>query len=234
MNRLSLLWMAPFCAFILGYLLFYLLLRVEYVTAPALVGTNLQHALGASSNSHLNLQLVGQREDRDIPAGTIISQMPHAGRKLRPNQSLFVVITTAPPLQPMPKLVGTPHERIKLILGPLSIKSKLFFVPSIYPTGNCIGQTPLPHQPATLEPALIYCAQQSCRPIIWPDFVGHSLENATAFLRDHQIAVQVNHEKPRPKSPDPAEATVTDQRPLAGSLLVIDPEQPPMVQLQAT
>jgi len=234
MNRSSFLWIAPFTLFILGYLLPALLLRVERVSTPSLVGKDLCCALAALSDANLNMRLIGQKEDHDLPAGTIISQTPRAGHAVRPNQSVFLVISTQPPRTILPDLVGMQELQAKHSLSSLGIRSKLFSVPSSYPTGTCIGQAPPSQAPAGDEPLLAYCAQHATRPIIWPDFVGKSLQAVVDFLAYHHLEARVSREKTRSGKSFFEESLVTDQRPLAGSLLKLDPKHLPVVQLQAT
>jgi len=218
----------------LGYLISALLLRVEQVSTPALVGKDLSYALKALSNANLNMRLIGQKEDRDLPASTIISQTPRAGHAVRPNQSIFLVISTQPPRTILPDLVGMHEEQARQAISNLNIRSKLLTVPSVYPSGTCLGQTP-PAQASTAdEPLLAYCAQPTAKPIIWPNFVGKPLQAVADVLSHNHIEAHISHVKPRESQPDSQEAMVTDQRPLAGSLLMLDPEHPLVVQLQVT
>jgi len=149
---------------------------------------------------------------------------------IRPNQAIYLVISNQPPPLLMPNLVNTQPELAKQALNSLNIRSKLIQVPSAYPEGHTIGQTPLPHAPTDGEPAIIYCAQKSRKPILWPDFVQQPADEALAFLAYHQIPAQITRKNGR--SGGPASGTIVDQRPLAGSLLEIDPKHPPMVQLE--
>ena len=232
MNRTSWLWTVPFCTFILGYLLLYFMLHVEHLPAPSLVGKDLQQVLSLLSEANLNARIIGQKIDRDIPDGTIVGQTPQPGSSVRPNQSIYLVISSQPPPVLTPNLINTWAEQVKQALSPLNIRSRLVQVPSAYPAGQSIGQTPLPHAPVGDEPVIVYCAQKSRKAIIWPDLVHQPLEEVQAFLAHHQIKAHITRKNAQNRAGSHNGSVIIDQRPLAGSLLELDPEHPPVVQLE--
>jgi len=57
--------------------------NVDQIQAPALVGKQLQNAVALLSQKNLNVRFITQKEDPDLPHGTILSQTPAAGRNVK-------------------------------------------------------------------------------------------------------------------------------------------------------
>ena len=82
----NLLWMAPFLSFILGYLVMQHLIRIPEIVTPHLVGKQVHYILPIITQHHLNIRLLDQKEEIDIPEGIILNQTPAAGTIIKPNQ----------------------------------------------------------------------------------------------------------------------------------------------------
>lgn len=204
--------------------------------APHLIGKELQSSLLLLSEKNLNPRILAQKEDPDLPAGTVIDQTPPAGKKIKPYQSIFLVLSTTLAQLQAPHLIGKPIESNCKELEAVGIKAKLFWLDHPYPKGHCFAQMPEAGHPLENNQITLYVSAGSNKPILWPDFRGKSVERVNEFLTPHGIKPQIVRGASRRSMHCQHElldeAVIIDQRPLPGSILKIDPEQPPQVQLQ--
>ena len=121
---------------------------------------------------------------------------------------------------------------ISFLLQPHKIRAKIYTLPSIYPKGLCFAQIPLPQEPIEDTMLTLYVSGGNKKPILWPDFRQLPVSDVTNFLRTHAIEASVIHEHACLPNHTCASCIVTDQRPLAGSLISLDPQKPCAVQLQ--
>jgi len=57
---------------------------------PSTLGKNIQEAAGILSSNNLGMRILAEREDAILPEGMVLDQIPKPGRKIRPNQHVFV------------------------------------------------------------------------------------------------------------------------------------------------
>ena len=90
----------------------------------------------------------------------------------------------------------------------------------------------MPEQQEFLEKnrIILYISMGDCKPIIWPNFVGQELTAVTTFLEQYTIKPYIIYDTV--PSSHTREHTVTDQRPLAGTLLRLNDEKQLSVQLR--
>jgi beta-lactam-binding protein with PASTA domain len=210
------------------YRMFYI---PEFVT-PSIVGKSIQEAVAIASSHNLNLRLLEEKEDACLPAGTIISQTPQAGHSIKPYQSLFVLISKKPSRINAPQCVQKKYSEIASLLKAQNIRAKIYTLPSIYPKGLCFAQIPYPQEPIEDTILTLYVSEGNNKPIIWPDFKQLQVCEVINFLRTHGIEATVIHEYSTQLNHTCTNCKVTDQRPLPGSLIMIDPQKPCAVQLQ--
>ncbi|GAG41516.1 unnamed protein product, partial [marine sediment metagenome] len=147
MKTQTYLWTVPFFCFIAGYLFLQWVSKVQYLEAPPLVGKQLQDAVAQLSGKNLNIRLIAQKEDPDLPGGTILSQSPAAGQKIKPHQAIHAVISKKPEKIIAPNLINKSKEVIDRELAALGLRSKIHFLPSNRPINSCITQHPAQGQP---------------------------------------------------------------------------------------
>lgn len=228
----------PFISFLAGYFIIQLLFSADQQTTPNIIGKSLQESCELLSEQNLNVRILGRKEDPDLPPHTIISQTPQPNDKIKPHQSVYVVITAQAATNHAPALVGKPLDSITEELEKLNLKSIVHLVPSPYPTGTCIAQLPRPGELISKNTIAIYCAAENKKPIIWPNFKGKSLGTVKELLETANIRPQII---PQPSllrttqdhSDFPDSCIVIDQRPRAGTLLNLDANKPITVQLSA-
>lgn len=229
----------PFISFLAGYFIIQLLFSADQQTTPNIIGKSLQESCELLSEQNLNIRILGRKEDPDLPPHTIVSQTPQPKDKIKPHQSVYVVITAQTAANHAPALVGKPLDSINEEIEKLNLKSIIHLVPSPYPTGTCIAQLPRPGELISKNNISIYCAAENKKPIIWPNFKGKSLGAVKELLETVNITPQIIpqssfmrvHSQNNPDFSD--SCIVIDQRPRAGTLLNLDANKPITVQLSA-
>jgi beta-lactam-binding protein with PASTA domain len=233
----KLVFLLPFISFLAGYFIIQLLFSADQQATPNIIGKSLQESCELLSEQNLNIRILGRKEDPDLPPHTIVSQTPQPNDKIKPHQSVYVVITAQAATNHTPALVGKSLDSIKEELEKLNLKSTAYLVPSPYPTGTCIAQLPRPGELISKNNITTYCAAENKKPIIWPNFKGKSLGAVKELLETVNITPQIIPQRSFIKtiSPHHSEFTdssmVIDQRPRAGTLLHLDANKPITVQL---
>lgn len=178
------------------------------------------------------MRLLEEKEDACLPTGTIISQTPQAGHTIKPYQSLFVLVSKKPSRVHAPHCLHKTGSDVQSLLQSQNIRAKIYTLPSIYPKGLCFAQIPLPQEPIEDTMLTLYVSDGNKKPIIWPDFRQLLVSDVINFLNTHTIEATVVHEYLVPANHICTSCTITDQRPLVGSLIMLDPQKPCVVQLQ--
>lgn len=229
-------WALPFFSFIAGSLVIQHISNIAQLEAPAIVGTQIQTAVVKLSEKNLNLRILAQKEDLDLPEGTILSQTPSSGQKIKPHQAIHIVISKKPKKIAAPYLIGKPNNMVKKELEDLSIRGKSYLIPSNKPTQSCIAQFPSPGTQLEENKIIIYLSDENHKPVLMPDFRGKKLSEVTTFLDTYNIDTKITQAKKSKKIsflPDSQEDLITDQRPLAGSIINLS-DKKILVQLQVS
>lgn len=221
------LWLTPFICFLSGYILVRSLFHIDTVSTPSVVGKHVYEAFALLSNNNLNIRLLAQKEDPDLPSGTVISQLPSPGQIVKPRQTVFLALSKQPISAPTPQLIGKDLQTITQELLNAKLRFKTYFLQSPYPHNSCIAQIPAAHKPIT-DTIIVYLSSGNSKPIIWPNFEDKPVDEVVEFLAQYNIIPHIIQDRHSRKSEN---STITDQRPLAGSLISIDPNHPPIVQL---
>ena len=223
----NIVWMIPFACFAAGYFATRSYFAIAQFPVACIEGKSLYEAVTELSNHQLNLKLLRIKKDSDMPHGTIIRQVPAAGQMVKPRQTVFVTVSEQPPLPQAPDMVGKPFEQIEPELRALGIQGKFYAIASAYPKETCIAQYPAAHQPIA-DNLTIYLAQPHSKPYILPNFSGMPVQEAIDLLEGYDITPEIVGAKRRSPSKIPF---IIDQRPLAGSLIVLDSGSQPNIQL---
>lgn len=227
------LWALPFFSFLAGYFVLERMSRVAQLDTPAIIGKQLQQAVAELSDNNLNLRLIAQKEDPDLPQGTILSQTPAPGQKIKPHQALYVVISKQPEKIAAPLLLNKHDNAIQKELEALGIRNKTYRLPSNRPSGTCIAQLPTPGNQVADEKITTYLSAGNNRPSLVPNLKGKPAPEVLEFLQQYKIEVKIMHSSKQDKNHlCDTDCIISDQRPLAGSLVTLDEEKPLLVQLQ--
>jgi eukaryotic-like serine/threonine-protein kinase len=228
-TALSGLWALPFFSFLLGYYCLSWSSHRSHIQTPAVLGLPLQEAIKLLSTYQLNVRILKEKEDPDMPEGIIVSQSPDSDSKIKPYQSVFLVITRKPAKKEVPSLYGLSLSKAGLLAQEKAMPCKAYYLDSTQPQDTCIAQMPTPklllHNPSLIT----YISQGMSSIRIVPSFKGRSLDLVTAFLKECAIPYHIFYQTDEQKADQPEQLKIVDQRPLAGSF--IDFKRAPTVQL---
>ncbi len=226
------LWIVPFLAFGSGYMAVRTLLQKDSIPTPALVGTDIHQAVTILSNVDLNARILSQKEDPDLPHGTIISQNPSAGNGIKPRQSVFLVVSKQPAIMGAPLCIGQSIGDLRANLKKLGLKYRAYEFKNNHPHMHCFAQIPAPNQPIGQNMITLYISAGQQQSVLWPNFIGRPIGEVAEFLDRHGIKPAITHHPAQGPHHTCQECLVVDQRPLPGSLLILDEKNPPHVQLR--
>lgn len=227
------LWLIPFLSFLSGYAFFSHLYKINEIKTPNIVGVQLPQAIVELSNKNLNLRILAKKQDPDLPSGTILSQTPRGGQKIKPNQSVFIVTSEKPPKIPAPMLVNKNIETITKQLEHNNIRNKSYYLPGNQPVNSCIAQFPPPGTLLKWNNVITYVCQGNQKPVILPNFKNKTVTAVKEFLKHYHVKIDWMH-TPECDADHTCDqhCIVTDQRPLAGSIITLDYEKPLTLHLQ--
>lgn len=214
----SFFWVLPFLAFLAGYQLLRSLSHVEIVEVPPLVGLHMHDAIKILSSHQLNVRILAEKEDPDIQEGIIVSQTPLPLQRVKPHQSIFVVITRKPPQPKAPTLYGLSQDQAQLKTQEAGLTLKCSLLESTYPQGSIIAQGVQPGDEVDDKSIHAYCSSGTTSLRIVPDLKGKRVDEVISFFKQYSIKVDVKH-------PDAelghscSSCTIRDQRPFAGTLI---------------
>lgn len=225
------LWIFPFISFFGGYLIISLISTTKTIQTPALVGQSLDKALVILSQKNLNVRVVGHKDEPELAEGTIISQTPQAETPIKEHQALYIVIARKPAPLEIPDLKHKPVDEAAALIESKLLQTKICSLPTDMPTKQCVAQYPQSGMAVTDQTIVIY-TQQNQKPVIMPNVKQKSVDEVVSFLALHGITPDILHVQPTAPGHTCYHCTVTDQRPLPGSLIVFSPDKPIKVQLQ--
>lgn len=221
----------PFFSFFFGYLFMQQLFRVPENITPHLVGKQVHEILPIITQHKLNIRLIDQKEEADLPEGIILNQTPTAGTTIKPNQPLFIVTTKKPLATRAPHCIGIIIDELTQQLQTTDIRPRIYHLPHPYPEKICFAQSPLAQEPLEQNRLILYISSGNNKPIIWPDFTHQSLHDVIEFLEIYHIHPYIINDAPHKQNIN-HEYKVIDQRPFAGTLLTLDEHKPLSVQLR--
>jgi len=225
------LWLAPFIFFLSGYFALDLFLHHSYTTTPNVIGYSLSEAISLISSQNLNVRVLSHKEDEYSKEETILSQNPSPTSSIRPQQTVFLIVSCKKAQPKTPDCVKKDYEILKSELVERNINHKVYYVQSNHPSGTCIAQTPKPGTELSSEYLILYISKKSNHSLVLlPSFKERSVEEVTNFLKNNKILFFLFHSYPLEANHSCINCIVTEQKPLAGSF--IDISNPPTVQLK--
>lgn len=207
------------------------LFRTPNIIIPHLIGKQVHEILPLVTQYNLNIRLIDQKEESDLPEGIILNQIPTAGTTIKSNQPLFLVTTK----KPLPIFAPACIEKhIDDLVGTLrknDINHQIYYVPHAYPKEICFAQSHHAHESLEKEKLILYISSGNDKPIIWPSFVNMPLQEVIEFLSVYTINPSVINDA-TDKEQRSDDYIIIDQRPFAGTLLTLNTDKPLSVQLR--
>ncbi len=225
------LWLTPFFSFSLGYTIMQYIFHAPDIITPNCIGKHLHEILPTITECKLNIRLLDQKEEANIPEGIILNQTPEANTIIKPHQQLFLVTTKKPSCIKAPDCIGIAVDQLISHLDTTNINPRIYYLPHPYPEKICFAQSPQPQQSLEKNKLILYISSGNNKPIIWPDFTQHPLDQVIDFLDHCTIQPHIINDALN-KELTSAEYRVKDQRPFAGTLVTLDEKKPLSVQLR--
>jgi beta-lactam-binding protein with PASTA domain len=187
---------------------------------PYVVGKNLQEACSILARHELNARLIEIVEDPLLAEGTVVSQTPRPGQKIKQNQAVFIIASTIPQKVSCPDCVKKKYDDIQKELSTKNIQSKVFYIPNSLYQDVCLSQWPEAGLPLERNKIMLYMAKEDAKPIMIPYLEGKPALPVIEYLQSQSIEVDISHIEPL-NNPEHecTNCIIQNQRPLGGSLI---------------
>jgi beta-lactam-binding protein with PASTA domain len=230
MDLKNYLWTLPFISFLLGYQFLSFFTVANNFPNPSIIGSPLTQAIKALSDNNLNPRIMAEKEEPDLPEGTVLSQTPAAGQRVKPNQPVFLVVARKPKKIPAPSLLNKTADETLLTLHHLNLRSKTYALNAPAPKDTCIGQIPDAKEPVEGKKMTLYISAGKNPLMLFPNLKGAAMSDVQNCLSSYNFTTKILHTNPIEEGHQCTLCTVIDQKPLPGS--IIDVRRPVYVQLQ--
>ncbi len=171
----------------------YMLLRsfliVPEVVVPDIEGLTLEQGINKLQATDLNFE-VEQVPSRDVEAGHIISQDPEAGRKVRKERVVELLLSTGPSFAEVPDVVGKKELDARIALGAADLEPEIEerFSNEV-PVGEVIEQFPEGGSRLLKGETVKIVVSKGGQPIKLKDLRGLNLEDAKKWLETYDLRV---------------------------------------------
>jgi len=216
----SLVWLMPFVLFLGGYYIAYRLIVNEIGEVPFVIGKSTHEALKILSQFRLQTRIVAEHEDSGLHEGTIISQNPAPGQKIKAQQAVFLIVSKKPPVIKVPSFVDLLEDDVQKCAHTKDIVLKKIYVPHNAPRGKCLAQIPEPGASLPTTGCMVYISSGNSPVYIMPDCSGMLVTYVQEFFKNKGIEVQIYHQQ-SPSDHQCGDCVVIDQRPFAGSCITL-------------
>ncbi len=221
-SSISLLWLVPFLGFLIGYVVAGYFVQKKDVPTPDVVGKPLAQAIQTLSQERLGVRLLTQREEPTLPEATVLDQLPRPGQKMRPNQTVFVTISTKQPPLETPDWWGKRIKDIVPMLEKRGLQQNIIQLQSAYPQGMCIAQVPTAGRPLTVKTVTLFISLGTPSLAIMPLFDGLKVPDFERLLEQKDIRVEYVHQRSVGESHRCDECVIVGQQPVAGAMVAIN------------
>ena len=196
--------------------------RGKVLETPALIGMSLSDAEDLFKEKNLNLAVVGRRYDPDVPADSIISQLPVAGVGIKANRDVQIVVSMGRRPNPVPDLTGRSPRAARLLARQSGYElGRISRIPGgDDETEKIIAQNPKPHSEENVSDRIdVLVQKKSAATYIMPDVIGDNLNRVMVFFEENGFEFPRVQYKPHSGM---SKGTVVRQFPEPGYLLEED------------
>ena len=205
-----------------AYLTLTLLIKSEdIVIVPDLIGKEVVYVLEILTDLGLNTKVKGFEYSEDIPKNHIIFQQPEPSVELKKGRDIKIVISKGAKNILMPNLQRLSLQRARIIIeeNGLCHGEQTVTYSNIFEKDNIIAQVPSPGAQITRGGCVNLLLSLGIRPRAYkmPVLNGFTLDNAISLIEKSNLIlgeIKSLFFEDKPKD------TITDQDPLAGSLVL--------------
>ena len=220
----------PFICFFLGYLICNLFIgNTTYIT-PNLTGLSVYEAVKETSPYQVGIRIISEKENQNIPAGTIINQKPLPGRSIKTHQSIYVVTTRKAPDVTAPDLRTLSTQHIEKKCEELGLKYKIYPIDFSAPVQSCIAQLPNKGDIVHDKKMIFYTAQEKPNMYLMPNLINYNVQEVIAALQHNIKKLTIYQGKQKLHPPYKDNLRIIQQKPIAGSIISLD--NPLHIQLE--
>lgn len=227
-NQISLFSLLPLLSFFAGYYCISSFTNKGTVATPHLLGLSTMQAVMICSDLKLNPTIIATRYHQELTDGTVLEQIPEPNSPIKALQSINLVVSMQPPRPSIPPLYGMPKQEAETLLAKHGFKIVSYTIPHQSCPNTCFAYQHRCGELSNDNTALLYVSSGEDSTYIWPQLCGHSLGNVQEFLASRDIVPHVLCNEITYSD----SSIVTDQRPLAGS--IIRGKEKPYVQLKVS
>lgn len=157
------------------------------VAVPKVAGMSATDAERTAVSNGLIMEVEDRFYSTEVSENRILSQLPPVGEKVRRGTHLRVALSLGPQKIVIPDLVGQSQRAAEINIGRrgLEIGSTAIATLPGYPAGQIVAQSPPPNAEGVASPKvniLISAPQDEATLYLVPDFVGHTLDEATSAI----------------------------------------------------
>jgi beta-lactam-binding protein with PASTA domain len=182
----------------------------DETTVPAVTGMRQEPAEAAVRDAGLEPETTRQQSTK--PAGIVLGQSPDAGAEVDEGSSVRLVVSTGPPRETVPDVVGETRSEAVDALAAAGFESELTDAFSDKKAGIVVSQEPKAGAQLDEGGTVALTVSKGGRPVVVPDVVGTTSSEATAELE----AVGLKANPVGVPSSEPA-GTVVAQNPAPGA-----------------
>jgi eukaryotic-like serine/threonine-protein kinase len=203
------------------------------VAVPKVTGMTAAQAERIAVSHGLLLETESRFYSAEVPENRILSQLPALGEKVRRGTHLRVALSLGPQKIAIPNVIGESQRAAEMNIRRRGLEIGSLAVASLpgFPPDQVLSQSPPPNSPAAASPRinlLVSAAQDDSANLYYvPDFVGHTLDEATqaiasspmklgtvSTVKETKVAT-ASSAQPQPKVPK-KDPVVASQTPAAG------------------
>ncbi len=164
--------------------------RGTEVEAPLIMGQSFEDAISALESLRLNIKVVGKRFDPEVSEGSIISQHPRPGGRVKVGRAVRVLVSLGEKREPVPKLTGFLLRLARLITSEAGYEiGKTSWVEVIgIPEEEVISQTPLPNTKGILNPKIdLLVSKGASLRYLMPNVIGLGLNKVMLLFKHNDV-----------------------------------------------
>ena len=166
--------------------------RGTEVEVPSIVGQSVEEAKVSLSNQDLKVDVIGRRFDDDFPDGSVISQHPRPGGRMKIRRAVRVIVSLGEKRDAIPELLGSTLGVARLLvaeagyeLGRISWLS----IPEIRKE-EIIRQYPLANSERIMSPKIdVLVSSGDSTRYVMPDVTGWGLNQVLLLFEGNGVKV---------------------------------------------
>ena len=163
----------------------------ETIVVPDVRGMNEDSARVLLTSLGLAVEEPHEQFNKDIPEGSVISQMPYVGATVKEGRRIYLTVSSGVESSLMPRLTGMSlrEARLALVRLGLQVGDVTFEYNDSIPEDRIVSQSIRSGSKVKTGSVAHLVISQGPSSQHMPDLIGLSMPEATAILQDYQLTV---------------------------------------------